>query len=187
MTGDEAVGVLLGILRGLDIDHMLVGSLSTNVYGIPRATKDADMVLLLKSGDLQRIEEQLPNGFVIDAQATFEMVTSTRRYSLNIKEIPFEIELFMLSEDVFDQSRFHRRRAIQFLDKPTFVPSAEDVILQKLLWFHRSKRAKDRIDARDVLYVQKGTLDWDYLNAWSLRQGTSEILSRLRVEIQGLE
>ena len=43
MTASEAVLALLRILGELEIPHMLVGSFSSNVYGIPRSTKDADV------------------------------------------------------------------------------------------------------------------------------------------------
>ena len=43
-TGEEAVGLLLDTLNGLSLDYMFVGSFSFNRYGVPRATKDADLV-----------------------------------------------------------------------------------------------------------------------------------------------
>jgi hypothetical protein len=48
MTGEDAVKTLLEALNQLAIQHMLVGSYSTNVYGIPRSTKDADLVIVIK-------------------------------------------------------------------------------------------------------------------------------------------
>lgn len=44
-TGEDAVGVLLDTLNGLSLDYMVVDSFSSNRYGVPRATKDADLVL----------------------------------------------------------------------------------------------------------------------------------------------
>ena len=44
-SGEEAVSVLVEILNRLAIDYMVVGSFSSNRYGVPRATKDADLVL----------------------------------------------------------------------------------------------------------------------------------------------
>ena len=44
-TGEDAVGLLLDALNGQLLDYMVVGSFSSNRYGVPRATKDADFVL----------------------------------------------------------------------------------------------------------------------------------------------
>jgi hypothetical protein len=41
-SGEEAVGILLDLLNRADVPYMIVGSFSSNRYGVPRATHDAD-------------------------------------------------------------------------------------------------------------------------------------------------
>ena len=41
------------------IEYMLVGSLSSNAYGIPRSTKDADIEVLMQHDDFERIVAEL--------------------------------------------------------------------------------------------------------------------------------
>ncbi len=108
--GEDAVSVLLDSLNRLEIDYMVVGSFSSNRYGIPRATKDADFVLRIASADREKLYAELPPSFKIDPQVSFEMVTGTWRQIIHIPEIPFMIELFELSQDDHDQSRFLRRK-----------------------------------------------------------------------------
>ena len=45
MNGNNALMELLKLLGKLEIPHMLVGSYSSNFYGVPRSTKDADLVI----------------------------------------------------------------------------------------------------------------------------------------------
>jgi hypothetical protein len=81
-----------------------------------------------------------------------------------VPEIPFTIELFELSSDPHDQSRFERRRKLTLLSREAWLPSAEDVIVQKLRWCKRAKRGKDFDDVVSVLGVQgPDTLDWRYI------------------------
>src|SRR5262245_9408183 len=47
MTLEEAAGRMLGALTAAGIPHMLVGGFTSNFYGIPRATKDVDIVIHL--------------------------------------------------------------------------------------------------------------------------------------------
>ena len=49
---DEAgiVVAVVSALNAVNIPHMLEGSLSSNVYGIPRSTKDADLVVQCAEG-----------------------------------------------------------------------------------------------------------------------------------------
>src|SRR5438876_6534489 len=86
------------------------------------------------------------------------------------------MELFLLSQDPHDQSRFHRRRAVPLFGRHFWLPSPEDVIITKLRW----ARGKDKDDARDVMAVQRQNLDWAYLETWCQRHGTFASLQDLR-------
>ena len=68
-------------------------------------------------------------------------------------------------------------------DCETWIPTAEDVIVQKLRWARR----KDIDDARNVLAVCADTLDWDYLTRWVSLHGTLDLLNQLQVEVLDLD
>jgi len=56
------------------------------------------------------------------------------------------------------------------------LATAEDLLLQKLLWFKESNETSDR-QWRDVLgliKVQAERLDGSYLSAWAARLGVSD-------------
>jgi hypothetical protein len=97
----------------------------------------------------------------------------------------FDIELFRLSQDAHHAERFQRRcrRAIGELDREAWIPTAEDVIIQKLRW----QRRRDVEDAKNVLAVQFNTLDWEYLRRWTTIHGTLALLNQLRDELPDLE
>ena len=44
-SGEDAVVALLDILNREGVPYMIVGSFSSNRYGVPRSTHDADFVL----------------------------------------------------------------------------------------------------------------------------------------------
>ena len=152
--GEDAVGILLDALNGLGVDYMVVGSFSSNRYGVPRATKDADFVLRIQTGQREELFALLPDSFNIDPQVSFEMVTGTWRQIITVPEIPFTIELFELSSDAHDQERFSRRRELTLLGRQAWLPTPEDVVIQKLRWCIGGKRAKDFEDVVAVLGVQ---------------------------------
>jgi len=182
-NGEDAVGVLLDILNGLSLDYMVVGSFSSNRYGVPRATKDADLVLRVMTAQRERLFAELSKSFQIDPQVSFEMVTGTWRQIIQIPEIPFTIELFELSGDAHDQSRFGRRRKLTLLGRDAWLPTAEDVIIQKLRWNKGARRGKDFDDAVAVMGVQGGkSLDWPYIEQWCGAHGTLEVLAAAKDE-----
>ena len=42
---ERALKLVLDALEQADIPYMLVGSFASNLYGVPRATQDADVVI----------------------------------------------------------------------------------------------------------------------------------------------
>lgn len=181
--GEEAVGCLLDALNGLGLDYMVVGSFSSNRYGVPRATKDADFVLRLEAADRKQLFGALPASFQIDPQVGFEMVRGTWRQIIEIPEIPFTIELFELSRDAHDVSRFERRRKVSLLSREAWLPTPEDVIIQKLRWSNVAKRGKDFDDAVAVMGVQGASaLDWPYIEKWCGEHGTMDVLAEAKAE-----
>lgn len=186
MNGYEATRRAIEALEALDIDYLLVGGLSSNVYGIPRSTKDADLVIALDPGRLEALAKMLGPEFSLDPQGSFEVITGTIRHHLRIPAIPFEIELFVLSDDDFDRIRFERRRRVESeqLGASVMIPSVEDVIVMKLRWAQGAKRGKDRDDVRDIIAVQgDAALDWTYIHHWCEKHGTRELLEEIRESI----
>jgi hypothetical protein len=163
---------------------MLVGSFSSNAYGIERSTKDADFVVQLGNTPLSKLLNRLPSGFRLESQIGFETITSTTRYRVQYDPLPYMIELFEVSDEGHDQLRFQHRIPTSYAGRKTFLPRPEDVVITKLRWsLGRKSRAKDVDDVRNVLSVQKGKLDLSYIRQWCDQQGTLAILEDLLAEI----
>ena len=184
MIGEEAVVAVIDALENVGVPSMLVGSLSTNLYGIPRSTEDADFVVQLGSASLQQIMARLGPGFRLDPQASFETATGTTRHIVEaLGDTAFKIELFHLSNDAHDQERFARRRQVRVLNRMTYAPTPEDVVITKLRWSLQANRSKDVDDVRNVIAVQGKHLDWDYIHRWCDQHGTRALLDKIRQSI----
>jgi predicted nucleotidyltransferase len=180
MTGNEATLRVIDALDALAIPYVLVGSFASNVYGVERATQDADLVIELGPASLADVFRRLRPEIRFDPQMGFETVTMTRRHVGEIAGGLFKIELFQLSDDPHDRERFRRRREIQLGGRGVFVLAVEDVIVTKLRW----ARSKDREDVRDVLAVQgDDRIDWAYVRSWTDRHGTTALLEEIRRSI----
>ena len=178
-TMDDVTLRVIDALNTSGHPYMLVGSFSTNYYGIPRSTKDADFVLQLQ-GDLNpKFYQSLGKDFEIDPQLKFETNTGTYKQEMRFADTPFAVELFRLSNDPFDQERFRRRVAVKLFGRQTFVPTAEDVVIMKVRWL----REKDRLDIKNVLTVQRGKLDWNHIENWCRQHGTLARLEEIRRSI----
>lgn len=177
MTIEQLAAAVLDACEQAGVDHMLTGAFAHGLYGIPRSTKDVDVVLSLASGDpIQEVVTRLAGVVEFERQVQFDTLTWGKRLvGESSGNPPFKVELFELFDDSFVQSQFHRRRSLfsEQIQRETWLPTPEDVIVQKLRW----GRAKDLDDARDVLAVQgPETLDMAYIVHWC---GHLDILSRL--------
>ena len=183
MTSDELTSRVIDALNASQIPYMLVGSLSTNVYGIPRATRDADFVVQASSQSIAELARKLGSPFRLDPQISFETITGTTRYVFTVADVTFKIEMFLLSDDPYDQTRFARRVTRDVDGKIVCLPTVEDVVITKLLWSQRGKRLKDVDDVRNVVAIQGRVLDWSYVESWCDRHNTHEILEQIRASL----
>lgn len=180
MTGDDAVRAVFRALDEANLRYMLVGSLASNFYGVPRATRDADLVVELVAGGIERLAGALPPEMRIDAQPAFEAVTGTTRYLITATGTPFVCELFILGDDPHDVARFARRQRVTLGGTAVSLATAEDMVVTKLRWARDAARAKDRDDIRNILAVQGARLDWNYIRNWTDRHDTTALLEELR-------
>jgi hypothetical protein len=158
---------------------MVVGALSSNVYGRARSTKDADVVVQLGDVSITSVASVVGAGFELDPQMSFETISSSTRYQLRHRATAFVIELFMLRPEPFDQTRFARRVERRVGERMVYVPTAEDVIVQKLRWSPHPGRRKDLEDVENIIAVQGGRLDVAYIRGWCDQHGTRELFDRL--------
>lgn len=177
MSCEQAVARLIEALERDGVPYMLVGALSSNLYGVPRATNDADLVIRFDSFNLVEFCARLGAEFVLDRQMMIEGFTGSVRNVITYAPAGFQIEVFRLGDDPHHIERFARRRR-QHLPEcsgPAWVAAPEDVVIQKLRWARR----KDLDDVVNLLAVSGDLLDWDYLRRWTAEHGTSGLLDQL--------
>ena len=181
LNEDEIIALVCRTLAECETDYMIVGSFSSNAYGDPRSTKDADFVVGTDGGELNRLLNDLGGDFRLDPQMSFETFTGTIRRILHYRPSGFYVELFNLSDDPFDQERFRRRRTERFIgDQDVYVATPEDVIIQKLRW----GRPKDIEDALSVVTMQFQSLDWNHIERWCGIHGSTDRLESVRTEAE---
>lgn len=170
------------------IEFMAVGAIAAGAYGVPRSTRDVDLLVSIEApGGIERLAAFLDPWVEFDRQVVFDSITWGRRHVGRSRATPpFKVELFETFSDPFVQSEFARRRQVfvPILHRSTWLPTPEDVIVQKLRW----GRSKDLEDARDVLAVQgPESLDMPYIEKWCALHGTGERLRKVLAEIPPLD
>ena len=182
MNTEDVVRAVIVALNEQNVPYMIVSSLATNFYCVPRSTQDADIVVQRNVASVAyQTVSRLPI-LSFDRQLQFEGVSATKKALLRADENDFDIELFELSDDEHDQERFSRRVKVEILGSTAWIATAEDMLITKLRWSQQAGREKDISDARNLIAVQAELLNWAYVEAWCDRHGTRALLDRLREE-----
>ncbi len=184
MTANEIMFRFIEGFDALGVPYMLVGSYSSNVYGRPRLTKDADFVVQLDGDPMPALTKFLGAEFIVDPQMSFESVTGTMRYIAAHRTSAFKVEMFLLSSDDHDRARFRSRRLIDFEGRRLWLPRPEDVVITKLRWSMGGNRAKDVEDVRQILAMRADQLDMGYIRGWTDQHGTRELFEKILARVQ---
>lgn len=171
---DDALRATLAIvatLEELGLDYLIGGSLASSLHGIPRSTQDADVVVDLPLSRVGELVAALADRFYVDDEMARDAVAHASSFNVIHLQTMFKVDLFVLGSDPMSRTELARRQRYQVGPSLTdvFVASAEDTILQKLIWYRRGNEVSDRQwqDIVDVLRVQGKRLDRGYLDRWA--------------------
>lgn len=184
MNLEELAVKVLDAVEATEVPFMAVGAIAAGAYGVPRSTRDIDLLVALHTGGgILSVMQALEPLLEFDPQAQFDTLTWGRRQiGTTFSQPHMKVELFEMFDDPFVLSEFDRRQRVfvPLLNRHTWLPTAEDVVVQKLRW----GRNKDLDDARDVLAVQgPEALDMSYIRNWC---GLHNTTSRLEDALSGI-
>ncbi len=172
MTETSQEHLLISIASFLNknkIPYMLTGAWSVIYYARPRASHDIDLIVELGKRDLSRTEKafkKLSPEFLIQTDSIKEAILKKDMFNIIHLPTTLKLDFWLLKDDLFDKTRFARRKKIKLLGQTMWITTAEDTILKKLLWYKQSKLEKHLIDAAFVYQIQKKNLDKSYLKKW---------------------
>jgi hypothetical protein len=182
----QAVLDAIDALNEVGAPYLLTGSLARNVYIVPRSTNDGDFVVEMNADQLESLFLRLTERFLQEPQMAFETVTGKLQHRFLHRQSKFLIEVFQADfNDPHERSRFERRLPVDVDGRKSFVPTPEDIVIQKLRWYHRLHRDKDRNDLRELVDCLKSTLDWPYIRRWADIHSTGKSLAEFTSAADG--
>lgn len=180
MTLSEIVVRVASALDARRVPYMLTGAVASSAYGLGRGTKDLDVVLELQRDVLAELVHRMGPEFRLEPQIRSESVTGSSYYRMLIDGGGVFIRLFVRGDDDFAREQFHRRITIQLDGKRVFIPTAEDIVVDRLRSWKLASRPKEHADAVEIVAMMAHELDWDYIRRWCTVHGTLDEAERLR-------
>ena len=185
MSLAEPIAVTLELVSGLEelgLDYVVGGSVASSVHGIPRATQDIDIVVVLWGKDVDGFVKRFESSFYVDRDMVMDAIK--RRASFNIIHLAtmYKVDVFVADRSDLVREELSRRLAVELGEPPrtVWVCSAEDIVLQKLDWYELGNRISERqwLDVQGILKVQGAKLDLSYLRRWADAKGLSDLLKK---------
>ena len=185
MSLAEPIAVTLELAAGLEelgLEYVVGGSVASSLHGIPRATQDIDIVVVLWGRDVDRFVARFESTFYVDRDMVVDAIL--RRASFNIIHLAtmYKVDVFIADRSDLVREELSRRLAIELGEPPrqVWVCSAEDIVLQKLDWYEQGNRISDRqwIDVIGVMKVQGERLDLAYLRRWADSKRLRDLLEK---------
>jgi hypothetical protein len=182
----EPLQILLKVTAVFDrlrIPYLIGGSLASALYGVARATLDADLVADIHVDQISELAASLEPEFYVDAEMIRNSLDDYTCFNLIHLETMFKVDVFPLKQRSFDLNQMARRIPLLIGDEPKvrmFFSTAEDIILAKMEWYRAGGETSDRQwqDILGVLKLQNDRLDFQYLQKWADRLGLLDLYQR---------
>jgi hypothetical protein len=180
----KAVADFVSALDELGIRYYAGGSVASSIHGVARYTGDVDLVAALAPEQTESLAAKLNTDFYADAGQMREALRYGRAFNAIHFTTGFKIDVFPLRNDAFHAGELARaEKRVREVDHTGSVElrvaSAEDTILEKLVWYKRSGEISDH-QWSDVLGVATTRrLDREYLREWAPKLGVADLLKRL--------
>jgi len=181
-----AISPIIEALEQLGVSYHIGGSVASSVYGILRATIDADLVADLRLEHVRPLIMQLKTDYYIDEDMIRDAIK--RRSSFNVIHLDtmLKVDVFIPKSRLFDQEELRRSQQEVLLEgtRPFSVASPEGTILNKLEWYRMGGEVSDRQwnDILGVLKVQGTDLDMIYLQKWAANLNVTDLLERALID-----
>ena len=149
------------------IRYMVTGAVAAIVYGEPRLTHDIDLVMELKTEDIEKMVKSLsPEEFYCPPEESIKLeIKRSSRGHFNIIhfETGFKADCYLMGQDELHHWGMSNRKEFIVEGEPIWVAPPEYVILRKLEYYQEGKSQKHLMDIANILRISSPQIDFGQL------------------------
>lgn len=169
----EEFEILKTVTERLDaagIPYMVTGSMAVNYYGVPRMTRDIDVVIDLSVVDVDRVCELFRGEFYLEREAVRESIERQTTFNIIHASLVIKVDFVVRKDTEYRRTEFARRRRVSLEGHAFLVVSPEDLIISKLEWAKDTRSELQLSDVRNLLRSLPD-IDRSYVERWIARLG----------------
>jgi hypothetical protein len=178
---EDALVRAVAIFEALGLPYLVTGSFAISLYGVPRMTRDIDVVIDPKPGDAPLLVRAFrEDGFVVFEQAVAEALRTRSMFNVIDERALVKIDIIVRKPDLDTDAVFQRAvRASVGVDVVTTI-APEDLIIAKLVWARDSRSTMQIADVRGLL--RSILIDEDYLRTRAVDARVTDLLDQARAD-----
>ncbi len=179
MVVPDELPAALRALEATGIAYVISGSLASTTWGRPRATYDADIVIDLRGGDVEKLLAALPPpAWYLDRDTILAALQSGGEFNAIHGASGTKLDFWPKQRRPADLQRFLRRRRETLAGVTCWVLSPEDTLLAKLEWLRAAPSERQQADVAGIIAVRGPRLDAAYLRDWAEQLGVRDLLDK---------
>jgi hypothetical protein len=164
----DILKLVVARLDAAGILYMVTGSLAANFYATPRMTRDIDLVVELREGDVGRVVVLFQDDYYIDRDMVEQAIRNRSMFNMIHNALVVKVDCVVRKDSEYRREEFSRRRTVIVDGQPVTIVAPEDLILSKLEWAKESHSQMQLDDVRNLLRSVHN-LDQAYLTQWADR------------------
>lgn len=157
------------VLNAAGVKYFVSGSVAAMHYGEARMTRDIDIILHLRYGDVSAIVDAFPEPeYFVQKESVVRALREDGQFNVIEPMTGMKIDFMCAETSAFNESRFRRARRIAVepgID--VWFSAPEDVILKKLEYFKEGASDKHLRDIASMIKISGETFDREYLERWA--------------------
>jgi hypothetical protein len=167
VTLEELLSRLRPILERAQAPYMLTGSVASSAHGMPRSTRDLDIVIAPTLAQLLALLQQFPSDhYYADEEQALRALSNKSQFNVIDFATGWKVDFIIAADSEYGRSALERRMLIDVAGTAVYVASPEDVLIAKLQWAKLGGSDRQLQDAAGVVRTQGSRLDVSYIDRW---------------------
>lgn len=167
MTLEDLLARLVPALTRAEVCYMLTGSVASSAHGIPRSTRDLDIVIAPTRSQLIALMREFPaDRYYADEHQALEALAHRSQFNIIDFSTGWKTDFIIAQDSAYARSALARRTLIDVAGVDVYVAAPEDVLIAKLDWAKRGESDRQLRDAAGIVFAQGKNLDLSYLESW---------------------
>lgn len=167
MTLEDLLSRLIPGLERAQVPYMLTGSVASSAHGIPRSTRDIDIVIGPTRVQLLTLMLEFPSDrYYADEQQALQAPANRSQFNVIDFATGWKVDFIIAQDSPYARTAFARRVRVDIAGTVVCIASPEDVLLAKLQWAKVGESNRQLQDAGGILRTQGDKVDLPYVERW---------------------